>query len=137
MDRVGARNTLIVLLTVVSLTLASFTVLLILVLRKDPVPDLLQGICTLLLGTLTGSAVTLGAQPKVPQRVGPDAVPLLINATGDAIDDISYADDELGAQVGDVDTEQISHQLAHSPANGPDEPAAEDDPQPQPPAGEY
>lgn len=110
MDRVGARNTLIVLLTLVALTLAVWGVLLALwAQEKHPDGNLLAA-GTTLLGLVTGSVVTLGAQPKVPQH--PE-------------------------QVGDVDTGQISHQLDHSPANGPDEPPAPDDPQPQPPAGEY
>lgn len=132
MDRVGARNTLIVLLTLVVLTLAVWGVLLALwIQEKNPDGNLLAA-GTTLLGLVTGSAVTLGAQPKVPQRN------LVVNqAIGTSDPDPDEELDELGAQVGDVDTEQISHQLAHSPANGPDEPPAADDPQPQPPAGEY
>lgn len=123
MDRVGARNTLIVLITVVTLTLASFTALLILVLRGDPIPDLLQGICTLLLGTLTGSAVTLGAQPKVPE-----SQPLVVNQAIGVPEDLEEPDDLL-----DVGPAEEGHPegLPFSPDNGPDlppDPAAEYEP---------
>lgn len=76
MDRVGARNTLIVLLTIVALTLMSFAALLYLIVNEKKIPDVLLGITTTLLGALTGSIVGLGASPKVLKPPSTPEVPI-------------------------------------------------------------
>lgn len=71
MDRVGARNAFVVLLTVVALTVASVGVLLYLVVEHPGVepPVLLVGLVTTLIGFLTGTQVNLDAKPKVGAAV--------------------------------------------------------------------
>jgi hypothetical protein len=73
MDRVGARNTLIVLLTLVLLTVGVWFVMLLRWATDKTVEGNLLAAGTTLLGLLTGSAVSLGASPKVPSHEAPAA----------------------------------------------------------------
>jgi hypothetical protein len=85
MDRVGARNTLIVLLTLVLLTVSVWFVMLLRWATDKTVDGDLLAAGTTLLGLLTGSAVSLGARPKVPAHVAPGGLPgavTTVNVTG-------------------------------------------------------
>lgn len=59
------QNTQLVLLTIVILTLATFTVILTLSSQSKDVPPLVVNLGTTLLGILTGSVVTLSAKPSI------------------------------------------------------------------------
>lgn len=84
MDRVAAENTRIVLLATVGLTVLSVLTLLIMVYQGKDTPDILLGLVTTLIGLLTGSAINLGAKPKVPKAESA-ADPLAVEAADDSI----------------------------------------------------
>lgn len=65
MDHVGARNALIILLTIVTLTFLSLGVALYMYLDAREVPAALMGIVTTFVGFLTGTQVNFGSRASV------------------------------------------------------------------------
>jgi hypothetical protein len=150
MDRVHARNTLIVLLTVVTLTVATYAVMLWRILHGDNVPEMLLGQTTLLTGLLTGSALQLGAQPKVPDTTtaAPATVVTQSLSQGPGVAIVSDPADtaDLTADVPDAPPPPVEPAvpgfdenagLEYSPDNGPDSVPTTIDPQPDPPKGQF
>lgn len=70
MDQKEMQNKQIILLTLVVLTLGTFAVILGKIWASDPVPDVAWHFGTTLLGILTGTAITLRAQPRVSPTPG-------------------------------------------------------------------
>jgi hypothetical protein len=148
MDRVGARNTLIVLLTLVALTLMVWAVMLYRWLVDKTVDGNLLAAGTTLLGLLTGSSIQLGAQPKVPKPETATALTPVLGTVAETGTLSDYTADTVAAtalpdapEPGDaIDPPEPGYPVgkhAYSPDNGPDTPATNAPGDGTPPAGEF